>query len=107
MIATSMTVTLDELCQYEQIETSMIVEIVEYGIAEPLKGESVSDWVFDSTSTHWIKKAVRISNDLDMDWVAVAMVIDLLKEKEALENENRRYKHQLRRFIDAEYKSQP
>ena len=93
-------ISLNELCQLEGIENTVIVKIVEYGIAEPIVGNDTANWVFDATSVHWIKKAVRLYQDLEIDWIAVAIIIDLMQKKETLEKENKLYKQQLRRFLE-------
>ena len=91
---------LNELCQLEQIEADIIIEMVEYGIANPVNGETRSDWMFDTTSVHWIKKAIRLQQDLELDWIAVALVIDLMQQKESLLRENECIQQQLERFIE-------
>ncbi len=91
-------ISLGELCQLEEIDTATIVEVVEYDIVKPLKGASTTDWVFDTTSVYWIKKAVRIYQDFEIDWVAVAMVIDLLQKNQALQQENETIRQQIERF---------
>ena len=96
----SLSLPLEELCQLERIDPEIIIEIVEYDIAQPLTGEKFDDWVFDTTSVHWIKKAVRLHLDLEIDWVAVALVIDLMQQKESLLRENERVQCQLKRFVD-------
>jgi chaperone modulatory protein CbpM len=93
-------VSLDELCAQEGITDVMVVEVVEHGIAEPLAGDDASNWIFESSSVHWMKKAIRLYHDLDIDWVSIAMVIDLLQQKESLLRENERLKIQLDRFIN-------
>lgn len=101
--AITVTVTelsIKELCQVERIEQNFVMEVVEHGIAEPVSGDSTNSWVFDATSVHWIKKAVRLHQDLDIDWIAVSLVIDLLQQKESLQRENERYRTQLGRFMD-------
>ncbi len=92
---------LNELCQLERIEPDIIIEIVEYGIVSPIKGEIASDWIFDTTSVHWIKKALRLQQDLELDWVAVALVINLMQQKESLLRENEHFQQQLERFIES------
>ncbi|MEH6637605.1 MAG: chaperone modulator CbpM [Halioglobus sp.] len=89
-----------ELLEYPDFTEQVIMEIVEYGIAKPLKGKDVAEWVFDTNSGRWLQKAVRLYCDLDIDWIAVAMIIDLLQQNEALEKQNQRYEQQLRRFIE-------
>lgn len=98
MSETQINLSLLELCQMEDLEESIIVEVVEHGIAEPVEGKEARAWVFDSTTVFWMQKAVRLHQDLEMDWIAVAMVIDLLQEKEQLEREIERYQQQLQRF---------
>lgn len=95
-----LSISLTELCQYEQLTEQLIVEVVEHGIAQPVAGKAVVDWVFDATSVHWLHKAVRLQYDLDIDWIAVAMVIDLLKKNEALQRQNECLQQQLRRLLD-------
>lgn len=90
-----------EICQYEGIEKEAVIDIVEYGIAKPIAGKDAMDWVFDISSVHWMKKAARLSRDLEIDWVAVALVIDLLQQRESLQRENERYQRQLQRFTEA------
>tara|TARA_R110002049_G_scaffold70521_27_gene182190 strand:- start:502 stop:807 length:306 start_codon:yes stop_codon:yes gene_type:complete len=93
-------VSVHELCQCEEFTQQVIVEVVEHGIAQPVAGQDVVDWVFDTTSVHWLRKAVRLHADLEIDWVAVAMVIDLLRKNEALEKQNQLIEQQLRRFLE-------
>ena len=100
MTEISFSLPLEELCQLEQIEPEVIIEIVEYGIAQPVRGQKVDDWVFDTTTVYWIKKAVRLHMDLEIDWVAVALVIDLMQQKETLLRENEQVQYQLKRFVD-------
>ncbi|UZE95314.1 chaperone modulator CbpM [Alkalimarinus alittae] len=100
MTEISFSLRLNELCQLESIEPDIVIEIVEYGIAQPVKGENTADWVFDTTTVHWIKKAVRLHQDLEIDWVAVAMVIDLMQQKESLLRENEHFQCQLKRFLE-------
>tara|TARA_R110002072_G_scaffold172728_3_gene327022 strand:+ start:47848 stop:48183 length:336 start_codon:yes stop_codon:yes gene_type:complete len=96
-------ISFDELCQLEGIEGHLIIEVVEYGIVVPLnKAKEKSNekqWLFDTGNLHWIKKALRLHHDLEIDWVAIAMVIDLMQQKEALQKENETYQRQLERFI--------
>jgi chaperone modulatory protein CbpM len=92
-------VSVAELCETDFISETLIVEVVEYGIATPIDGSHTHDWVFDTNSVHWLKKAIRLSIEMEIDWVAVAMVIELLKQKEALERENQHLQQQLQRFL--------
>lgn len=99
MTESLLTVSLYELCQIERVEQATIIAIVDYDIVKPIEGDDVIDWVFDATSVHWIKKAVRLHQDLEVDWVAVALVIELLQQNESLQRENARYQQLLARFM--------
>ena len=90
---------LDELCLSADISQETVVEVVEYGIVTPLEGDSLSEWVFDLESAHWLKKAIKLSQQLQIDWVATAMVIELMKTKQQLENENTQLKARLNRLL--------
>jgi len=90
-------ISVQELCQSQHIQQDFIIEIVEYGIAEPIKGNSAQEWVFDTTSVPWLKKAIDLHRELEIDWFAVAIIIELLKQKEALASENMRLQRRLGR----------
>jgi chaperone modulatory protein CbpM len=90
---------LDELCLSMGINQEVIIEVVEYGIAKPLEGDTLSEWVFDLESAHWIKKAIKLNQQLQIDWLATAMVIELMRKKQQLEKENTQLKARLSRFI--------
>jgi chaperone modulatory protein CbpM len=95
-------ISYHELCKSEDIEDEFVMAIVEYGIVEPTKIAPREDWEFEASSVYWIKKASRLRVDLEIDWVAIAMVIELLKQKDALEKENDRINRLLQRFVDGE-----
>ena len=95
-----LSISVQELCQCEEFTEQLIIEVVDHGIAKPVEGKEVTDWVFDTTSVHWLRKAVRLHDDLEIDWIAVAMVIDLLRQNESLQKQNQRFEQQLRRFLE-------
>ena len=99
MSETFLKISLSELCEAEQINQELIIEVVEYGIAKPVAGKTVDEWIFDPNSVHWLKKAISLNRELEIDWVAVAMVIKLLKQKEHLQLENQNLQRQLARFL--------
>jgi chaperone modulatory protein CbpM len=94
-----MRITVKEVCEQEQLSYALVVELVEYDILRPVAGSSGEDWVFDCTGLHWLKRAIRLQHDLDLDWLAVATVLDLLREREILAEENRLLKQRLSRFL--------
>ena len=92
-------ISLEELCQLEHIESDIITEIVEYGIVKPVAGGEFEEWIFTTSSVYWIKKAVKLYQDLEIDWLAVALIIELIQQRESLRKENELINKQLRRFI--------
>ena len=88
-----------ELCEYDEIDESTVLLVVEYNIATPVAGEDLVSWHFRTTDVSWIRKALRLHHDLDIDWIAVATIIDLLKQQESLQYENRCLRQQLQRFF--------
>lgn len=98
-----MTVTLHEASHALGLETHYVVEIVEAGIVEPRleqSGEAPRDWQFDADMLNRMQRACRLYRDLELDWAATALVLDLLAEKEQLQRENQRLNRLLRRFIE-------
>ena len=91
-------ISFEELCQSERINQELIIEVVEYGISKPVEGNNQEDWLFDNNGVHWLKKAIGLYNELEIDWVAVAMIIELLKQKEQLTIENDQLHRRLKRF---------
>ena len=100
MTETVLIVSLQEICQCDGFTEQIVVEAVDHGIVQPTAGKRSVDWVFDTTGAYWLRKAVRLHYDLEIDWVAISMVIDLLQQNEALQKQNLCIEQQLRRFID-------
>lgn len=102
MSETRSSITYSELCQIEGIQSELVLDIVEYGIVTPIEPTQDDEWRFESSSVYWIKKASRLHSDLEIDWIAVAMVIELLQQKDKLEKENARVKKLLQRFMQTD-----
>jgi chaperone modulatory protein CbpM len=94
-----MRITVHELCERQGLSRNVLLELVEHDIARPVAGSMFDDWVFDCGSAHWLDIAVRLRRDLDLDWIAVAMLVDLLRERETLDAENRLLRQRLERFL--------
>jgi chaperone modulatory protein CbpM len=93
------TITVAELCECEGISRSLLLQLVQYEIAEPMGGSSVDNWEFDTSSARWMQRAIRLQRDLDIDWLAVATLIDLLRERDALRRENNALRRRIGRFL--------
>ncbi|GAB3270125.1 chaperone modulator CbpM [Parahaliea aestuarii] len=99
MSTSIMRITAREFCEREGVTEEQVITIVEQGIARPAAGGRARDWEFDTTSALWMQKAVRLHRDLDLDWVATAMLVDLLRQRDRLRRENRQLRQQLQRFL--------
>ena len=96
MSETLLIISFEELCHIEQLSKDMIIEVIDYGIAEPVSGDNTRNWVFDTNSVRWVKKAITLYSQLD--WIAVATIVELLKQKEKLTEENENLQRRLMRF---------
>lgn len=100
MSTTILHISFAELCNLENIESHVIIDMIGNGIITPVQGVQEADWVFETSTVRWIKKAARLATDFEIDWIAVSLVIDLMQQKERLERQNEAYRLQLRRFIE-------
>ncbi|MGK0249518.1 MAG: chaperone modulatory protein CbpM [Oleispira sp.] len=88
-----------EVCVQTGAAENVVNEIIEQGIVEPI-GSSSSEWQFSPTMLVLTKKAVRMHQDLNVDWAGVALAIELLDEMEQLKEKNRYLESRLSRFLD-------
>ncbi|MGD9591486.1 MAG: chaperone modulator CbpM [Candidatus Berkiella sp.] len=90
----SVTYTIHDLLEMENSNEAMLIEMHEYGIIEP-QGETQEKWVFTSWSVIRFKKAVRLHHDLAINWAGIALVLDLIDERDALHQHVLQLKKQL------------
>lgn len=72
-------ITLDELSQLCGVQTSLILELVEEGVLEPVDMQS-GRWSFTGTSIRRVQVAVRLQRDLEVNAAGVALALELLDE---------------------------
>ncbi|ACO76481.1 hypothetical protein AvCA_02200 [Azotobacter vinelandii CA] len=95
----SLQLTLEECCQLVEAPSASLVEMVEYGIVDP-GGSAPRDWRFDSVALGRLRRAVRLQRELELDWQAVAVALDLLDEVGRLRAENESLRRRLLRFME-------
>lgn len=96
-------ITLTEASHALGVDRHYVVEIVEAGIVEPEldpPGTAPENWRFDPDMMARMQRACRLCRDLELDWSAAALVLDLLAEREQLQRENHRLRRLLERFMD-------
>jgi len=89
---------LTEVCHELDLPREACEELVEHGIVHP-EGDRPEEWAFDITMVSVIKRASRLRRDLDLDWSAVAMVVNLLEERDQLRAELEAMEQRLNRFL--------
>jgi len=75
--------TSSELCRFCDTDETWITELVEYGVLDP-EGGSFKEWHFRGVNIVRAKKARRLQRDLGINTPGIAMVLDLLREREQL-----------------------
>lgn len=97
-------ITVRELCEHEDIEESLVIAAVEHRIVTPRQANettarAVQQWRLPASEVTWLRRALRLRRDLEIDWVAVATIIDLVRRNEQLQRENRQLQQRLQRFL--------
>lgn len=77
------TLTLTELSQFCHVQADWVVSLVDYGVLDPL-GADASDWKFTPPNVVRARKARRLTHDLGLNLAGVALVLDLIEERDAL-----------------------
>ncbi|WP_312937150.1 chaperone modulator CbpM [Pseudomonas sp.] len=85
------------LCREADVSADYVIEIVEHGIVEP-RGRTPQDWLFDDQAPLLTKRAVKMHQQLQLEWEGVALALELLDEVRHLRTENSRLRQQLGRF---------
>jgi len=91
--------SLTEICHAVEMPEHMVIELIHHDIVQPA-GEHPSEWIFDITMLSIAKRAVRLHLDLELEWSAIAVIEDLLQQREQLQMENDSLRQQLQRFLE-------
>lgn len=75
--------SLQDLCRFCQADETWVIELVEHGVLEPV-GSARSNWRFVGANIVRAKKAHRLNRDLGVNTAGVALVLDLLEERDAI-----------------------
>ena len=76
------TLTVQDLCRFCDADETWVIELVEHGVLEPV-GTSVRTWRFQGVNISRAKKARRLNRDLGLDTSGVAVVLDLIEQRDA------------------------
>ena len=73
--------TLQELTELCQVQSSLIMDLVEEGALEPIDMYA-SQWYFSGTTIRRVQIAVRLHRDLNVNMPGIALALELLEELE-------------------------
>lgn len=77
------TLTLSEVCEACGAERSLVIEMVNEGIATPVDRDS-KRWEFSGIAATRLRTAYKLHRDLHINLAGTALALDLLDEIEAL-----------------------
>lgn len=89
---------LTDACFAIGIEHDEVCAIVEHGIVVP-QGDAPDNWLFDLDMICTAKRAIRMQQDLHLDWSTTALLLSLLDERDRLRVDNTQLRQQLQRFL--------
>ena len=87
MATVTVTFTITELCLRTGVSEEELTEIVGLGMIEPHQPQA--DTLFDDSAVTIVHRAVRLRNELELDWPGIAVALTLLDENARLTRENR------------------
>lgn len=93
----TVTFTITEFCLHTGVTEEELNEIVGLGVIEPYEDDN-TDWQFDDRAAAWYN-ALRLREELALDWPGIAVALTLLEENSRLREENRLLLQRLSRFI--------
>lgn len=77
------TLTMTELCRFCDADSAWVVELVEHGALDPQDTTS-TEWEFHAISIARARKARRLQRDFEVNVAGIALILDLLEERDAL-----------------------
>ena len=86
---------LGEFCAFLRVERHWIVDLVEAGVLEP-RGAAPEAWAFPASALVRARATARLVNDLGVNLVGAAVILDLVAERARLE----RRLDELERLLD-------
>ncbi|EMF0718508.1 chaperone modulator CbpM [Citrobacter freundii] len=98
MANVTVTFTITEFCLHTGVSEEELNEIVGLGVIEP-REDDAAHWLFDDRALNVVKRALRLRQELELDWPGIAVALTLLEENAQLRHENRLLRQRLSRFI--------
>ena len=83
VVEEEMELTLAEICRASHLPAERVIELVEYGVIEPIDSNQTS-WRFAGVSLRRVQCVQRLQQDLGVNTAGAALALDLLEELEQL-----------------------
>jgi chaperone modulatory protein CbpM len=77
------TLSLSELTMFCDTNADWVVKLVEHGVVAPV-AETTPEWEFAPKHIARARKAARLMRDLGLNVAGVALVLDLIEERDRL-----------------------
>lgn len=77
------TVTLTEICRSCSVHADWVIELVDQGILDA-EGPDPTAWRFQAWSIRRVSRARRLQHDLGVNLAGLALVLDLIEERDRL-----------------------
>ena len=77
------TLSLSELTMFCNTNADWVVRLVEHGVVTPVT-QTAPEWEFTPPQIARARKAARLMRDLGLNVAGVALVLDLIEERDAL-----------------------
>jgi chaperone modulatory protein CbpM len=90
----SYVLTLTEITQCVRIPAETIIVIVDHGIVEP-RGQRPEEWQFEPHMLATLRRAIRLQQDLELDWAGIAVALSLIEKLHQLRGQNGLLRQQL------------
>lgn len=93
----SLIISTHEISLETGLSVETIIEVVEHGIVEP-EGDAPEQWMFTGNCLCTVQRASRLRRDLGLNWSGIALVLDLLEQRDQLQAEKAALVRRLARF---------
>ncbi len=77
------TLTLRELCLVTDVQSGLVIEMVEEGVLEP-RGHDPAGWLFPASALTRLQAALRLQRHLGVNLAGAALALELLDEVRSL-----------------------
>ena len=90
----SYVLSLTEITQFVRIPIETVIVIVDHGIVEP-RGQNPEEWQFEPHMLATLRRAIRLQQDLELDWAGIAVALSLTEQLHQLRDQNKLLRQQL------------